>query len=341
MSKTEERDSLGVLEVLIIVGFTSFWAWYFFIIIGYPEFFPVGADVGARRIAQLAAFVGVFIGSVFALHKPKNYEKSAYDTRKTVGWAVVSCVVPALVMLDAAGMQVPYPATVAIMVATGFGAGYYLTGWENLASRGRLSDPLVAFGLVMAIAFALFLVVSLFMTPLAKGVMGIVFALLGAVLFYGVSKRRNEFPASGKRKKGKQPEGDAVQEPGDVELRGTFNRKLDALLLVLNVPLGYGLAVLYLFDAMYFYIAITVALTALVVFVLLMRAFKLTLTFVNLLRIGIGVSVVALIALGMNNSLSLACGILLFATWLVLRLAHAVIVIKLTKVQRVPPVSMI
>lgn len=343
MSKPEEQGSIGVLEVLIIFGYTAFFAWYYLIIIGYPSFFPADSDMLVKRIVQLMSFVGTFAGSVFALWKPKDYEKSAYDPRKTVGWAIVSCIIPIFVMIGAVGVSLPVPLICVVMLATGFGAGYYMTGWENLASRGRLTDALVSIGMIMVIALALFLVVNLFMMPLARGVMGVVFGLVGSVLFYGVSKRRDKPAASGKQKKAskaaaKEAEEEAKEDAEEESFKGTFNLKLDTLLLFTNIPLGFGLAVLYLFESMYFYIAIGVALITLVLFIVFVRSFKLDLTFINLLRISIGAIVVALVALGIAHELSLLCSIILFAIWLVLRVAHAVIILKLTKVQKVPPV---
>ena len=331
------------MEVLIVFGFTAFFAWYFLIIVGYPAYFPNDQPILTRRIIQLMSLVGMLAGSVFALHKPKDYERTAYNPLKTVSWAAVSCIIPIFVMLDASGVNLPAPIIGAAMIATGFGAGYFVTGWENLCARDRMSDVLVSIGTIMVIGLVLFFIVSVFMTPLAQGVMGVLLALVGAVLFYGVSKRRKPL-VRGKDAKSKQKakaaeaQAEQDEEVQDEDLRGTFNTKLSALLFMANIPLGFGLAEIYLFEPLFGYIAVGVAALALTLFVVAVRASKIELTFVTLLRFVIGASAIALLLTGISNELSLATSIILIAVWLVLRLAHAVTILKLTKVQKVPPV---
>lgn len=328
------------MEVLILIGMATTFAWYYLIIIGFPGYFPAQAEPLIRRIVQLAAFLGIISGAFFAIRKPRNFSKNAYRHIKTISWGLIGCVVPVLVILETFGIYVPVPFTWLMMGATGFGAGYFFTGWEDLSSKGRLRDTLISVGLAMIAAVGLFLLVSLTMTGLAQGVMAILFIAFGSVLFYIVSLRRSPREEEDAKKKGKanaSGEEEALDDEEEDD-RHTFNTKLSAVLVLVNFPLGFGLPFLYTFDSVLFFIALTVALLALVAFVILARFIVKDMTFIVLLRGVIAVVCVGLLIAGINADLLPVSCIILFATWLVLRLAHAETLIRLTRVQKLNPV---
>ena len=336
------------MEVLILLGMTSTFAWYYLIVIGFPGFFPAEGSPFVKRLVQLASFLGMIAGALFAIRNPRDFSKHAYSQVKTIIWGVVGCLVPALVMLEHFGIALPIPAIWLIVAATGFGAGYFFTGWEDLSSNGRLSDTLISIGSAMIIALGLFLLVSLTMTALAQGIMGMLFIVLASVLFYGVSKRRIPKKKNAKddakkkeSKAQKASEATAAASAGDEdedEQRHSFNTKLSALLLFVNVPLGYALPGVYTLSSLLFFVTIAVALVALIAFVVFVRLIKKDLTFVMLLRCAIGASAIALLVAGINSDLLIVTCIILFAVWLVLRLAHAETLIRLTRVQKLTPV---
>lgn len=346
METAGERKSMGVMEVLILMGFAASFAWYYLIVIGFPGFFPAQTDTFMKRIVQLAAFVGLIAGALFAVHKPKNFSKYAYRNTKTIAWGIVGCVVPALVILESFSISLPVPAVWVIVGATGFGAGYFFTGWEDLSSNGRLNDTLMSMGIAMAAAVGLFLLISLTMTALAQGVMGILLILADTALFYGVSSRRHpkgegkESEKKGKAEASKKAaesngnDADADEDDDNDNMRHTFNSKLSALLLLVNIPLGYTLPLIYDFSSVLFFVTMGVAFVSLVVFVVLVRVVQKELTFIMLLRCTVGVSIVALIIAGIYSGLLAVTCIVLFSVWLVLRLAHAGTLVRLTRVQK-------
>ena len=335
---------MGVMEVLILMGFAASFAWYYLIIIGFPGFFPAQADALTKRVVQLAAFVGLIAGAFFAIHKPRNFSKYAYRNTKTISWGIVGCVVPVLVILESFNISLPVPIVWVIVGATGFGAGYFFTGWEDLSSNGRLSDTLMSIGIAMAAAVGLFLLISLTMTALAQGVMGILLILLNTGLFYGVSSRRHplekgkENEKKGKAAASSKADEDEDDDEDDGDMRQTFNSKLSALLLLVNIPLGFSLPLIYNFSSLLFFVTLGVAFVSLVVFVVLVRVIQKELTFIMLLRCTVGVAIVALIIAGVYAGLLTVTCIVLFALWLVLRLAHAGTLIRLTRVQKLSAV---
>jgi DNA-binding CsgD family transcriptional regulator/MFS family permease len=334
---TSERKTIGVIEVLILLGLIGMFAYYFLLIIGYPFVFPMSADSFARRMVQLMSFIGITVGALFALRHPRDYAVHAYTPAKTIIWGLVGCIPPVLLMLEACSIFVPVPASGLAYAVAGFGAGYFIVGWEDLSSRGRVDDTLVIFGSAMIAALAVMLLVVIFMDPVAQGVMGILLMAMNLALFYGVSVRRefNE-PGSGKKKKGSK---DKAEEEEEVEDKGsTFNHKLSALLLITNIPLGFLLPMLYELGSIIFFVAIGVALVSLIVFVLCVRLSGKNLTFINLLRGSIGAASVALLIAGININWLIVTCVILFSVWVILRLAHGCTLVRLTRVQKVSPV---
>ncbi len=336
----QKQRAIGVIEVLILIGFASFFAYYYLLTIGFPADYPSGESQFIQRMVQLSVFAGLLLGAFFALHHSSEYSVRAYKPSKTMLWGIMGCVPPALVMLEANGITVSPVVCAFVSVAAGFGTGYFLVGWEDLSSRARIADILVSIGVSVICGLALSLVVMVFMPPMARGVMSIVFMLVNAVLFFDVGSRRDR---SGEMDEEQAtPEEIAAERDKRLKEReGTFSMRMSALLLIASLPLGYLLPLLYALGNEMFYIGIAVAICFLAAFVVVMKAAGKTLTFVMLLRICIGACAFALLLPAMSDSLLLVCCIILFAVWLTIRLAHSSMLIRLTRVQKVSPVYLI
>lgn len=339
--EAKEHEQLGVIEVLIIFGLAMFFAYFFLLMIGYPGIFPVGESAFVQRMTQLLVLLGVIAGAIFAMKHPRDFEEVAYRPAKTVAWGIVGCLPPVFLMLESSGVVVPVPVIGVVSLLAGFGGGYFLTGWEDLSSRGRIKDVLLSIGTAMIAGIALLLVITLFMQPMAQGAMGVLLMLANAGFFYGVSTRRDQETDGSKPKKRKKDKQAEEADKEDEDDSRTFNLKLSALLLVVNIPLGYLLPMLYELGIFLYYVTIGLAIVGMVLFVVILRASKKELTFVGLLRMGVGATAVALLVGGISVDFIIATCVILFVTWMILRLAHACTLIKLTRVQKVAPVYLL
>lgn len=326
------------MELLIVFGFAAFFTWYLLVIVGIPGYFPAGDSSLLRRVVQAAAFVGLIGGAVFAMGRPQSFEVKGYSVTKAIGWGIAGALVPVAVMLQHAGLSIPFPLAVALYLVSGVCAGFFFTGWENLTTRGRVRDTLIHTGAVMAAGCLVYLMIAMFMMPLAQGAMGVFLIAVSAVLFYSVSLKR--FPREPKdAKKGAKRQG-AEQEVEEApeRHRGVFNLKLSALLLATNLPLGFALSLLYGGTPAYLYATLGFATLAVMVFLVLICVMSREFSFTMLLRASAAVSVLCLLFMAFANDYGFVSVTVLFASWLLFRLAHSGTMLRLTGVQKVEPV---
>lgn len=325
------------MELLIIAGFAALYAWYFMIVIGFPAFFPAGESELTRRFVQLACLGGLVVGSLGTLRRPESFEVKAYSRLKTVLWGVVSCGVPILVILDSLGIFI-HPALAGVLgFASGLSAGYFFVGWENLSAYGRLRDTLSSVGIAMTTGCGLFALIFVGMTAVMQGVMTIIAVLFSAGAYYAVSIRR--FPRKKERAKRQGADGDGTPDkPEDAidenEMRHSFSLRLSVLFLIVNIPLGFALPVIYLVVGANFVFVLGACLMALIAFVVIAHKVEKDFSFIVLLRATVIVCTLALVAFAIVPDAALYCITVLFAAWFILRLAHCGTLIRLTSVQR-------
>lgn len=333
-----ERKPIGVIELLIIFGFAAFFAWYLLVVVGIPSYFPQSGTDLHRRCVQVAVFAGLIGGSVFAMQRPQSFEAKGYTVAKIASWGAVGVLVPVAVMLQHVGINVPFAVAAVLYLVSGCAAGFFFTGWENLTTRGRVRDTLIHTGVVMAAGCLVYLMLAMFMAPLAQGAMGVFLIAVSAVLFYSVSLKR--FPREQKngKKGGKTLASEPPLPPVREEYKRLFGMRLSVLLMAGNLPMGFALALLYAHDSSYLYVSLGCATLAVIVFLAFICTTSCEFSFTLLMRVSIAVSVVCLLFAAYFTSYAFVAMAVLFVSWLLFRLAHSGTMLRITGMQRVEPV---
>ncbi len=158
---SDAHKNLGFMQLVIICGFSIFYAFYLLSFFGFFLFFPNSYSFTEGHISQVMYFLGTLAGSLFllALYRKNNSTDFKHDLRFHIISILLASALPACVILESLGKSIPLP----IIYISSFVCGLVIAAgfafWEDLSLRGYLKRSMFSHSIIFAAGSLLFLII--------------------------------------------------------------------------------------------------------------------------------------------------------------------------------------
>lgn len=149
-------------ELLSIVGFSCFFAWYLLIFFGAVRFFPVQKSESLLLFIQAFGFVMLFAASLFLDKILKHMQKDFYSPKSIVGSAICGTFLPlyCLIIPDNVQLILGGWALIVLLIPASIPAIIFLSSWGNVGGYIKASTIARYFGLSFTFGIFLFLIIT-------------------------------------------------------------------------------------------------------------------------------------------------------------------------------------
>lgn len=233
----EESTTASVTGPVIVFGHSLFYAWYLTVVCTFSVGYPPGGGAFPAVVSQFSMLLGAALSTIALSHgAPAGFFGRKHYTRGTSAAAfAVGCLPCLLVVADVDGGGSLQTAFAVLLFASGVGAVYFFSAWEDLTMECGLGNPIVSTATAFTLGVLLFAVSSLF--PLRQAaILSLLYLLSSTGMLMVVGRTAH---------KGGEPGGD-LQVDGEYEPRsdpsdGASLGKLRANVLFFLISLCSGM----------------------------------------------------------------------------------------------------
>jgi DNA-binding CsgD family transcriptional regulator len=150
-------------ELLSIIGFSCFFAWYLLIFFGSVRFYPVPVNENILLFIQAFGFISLFIASLILDYTIKHKQIRFYSPRLIIGTALCGLPLPLYCIVIPENVQLILGgwALAILLVPASIPAIIFLSSWGNIG--GYINVPTIVryFGLSLTFGIFLFLIITI------------------------------------------------------------------------------------------------------------------------------------------------------------------------------------
>lgn len=283
------RKPLGFMQLVIIFGYSLFYAWYLTTFFGLFMVFPTGVGFVEQHLGQLIYFAASLIATEFFLSRFRKMHAVTFsmNTPELVIACICGVLLPLCTIWDWAFGGVVLPAVYVACAFSGFFVSSFFVSWDDLARRGYLKHNVFAHAVIFALGGAFFVFAMLTGSLVTIAGICLVF-LFGSVFLLSFINLRAE-----------QSPGFPV-EPAVAFFKGAHH--LDVTTDVVTIAFGFAFVLLYhhLGAGLLLVMAVAILADFILAFIVGKNRYV---PFVGTLRICMAVVSVALIAFTLPDAL--------------------------------------
>lgn len=223
---------LGFMQLTIIVGFSLYYAWYLIAFFGLFMSVPADGDFAAVHAGQVVFFGANVLATMGILAYYRKADSVALGHKRLMYLASLlpGSALPAYFIADQLAGPMPVGALYAACLLAGVSMAVGFMQWEDLSSHGYLNRGVLAHGTIFCAGGVLFLLGTLFMSPLQLAMVAELLLCASTALIAFILPRCDTIE-------------DKPIAPVREYFRGVWH--LDTVIAVLNMAFGYAFVLLF------------------------------------------------------------------------------------------------